>query len=815
MKRVHGIIKMTDLVWLLLISATIPGILSCSDRIDIYAENPTQNLEDGGKLNIDIELHTPGNQRETPTRSAKLDDDIENLISEVAVLLFYADASGNPDKLIEILQPNYLDRDENDNTLYHANFTTFLTGDIKSHHLRIGILANADTQLEKLTDSEKETDDIKFSDIRRLLTESIADDSTDLLGDFEPKLPTPDGAPFVMWGLPDNIIKAEGDASFTIECCLMRSLARFDVELSETLKGSGLFDFRSVHFYKPSTTIVHIPDNSNISGTTDETGHPYYFTSSTTLSDDNTVFHRWDYAESVEDGKFEYTCYVPEGEVVMNGINGGKGKPRDANHIMRPAVIVGGYYNGSNEMSYYRIDICDNEGNLIDILRNHQYLIRIRSVLGPGQPTPDEAYDNRNVCIVAEITDWCLVQSDVMYYGAEWITVTQRVIDLTGNAGSGTTFIINSSVPLDEWEFKLGEDGDFSQSQLLESENFFVTRPIEEKGSKILVVTKHDLNAGAQPVSERLYVRIGNRVLFYITINQYPLSDDNWFVGEYIAGNKGPWVGVINFPIGGADPDIPTGSFIDFLRWLFGGDYSGGIGEGDNYSPTDYIDYIFFDFISWFFTDEYGHLIGGTLEEWNEEYKYPIGILMYDFMKWMLGPEFHREIEGPDVDPYDPSRPETTTVGALITMRLLEWLKVQDFLRELEGITDKPYDPENPEYTSVGSEVIMQFISWFKTIDFTGFLEGANTSTGSGDDKEENDSGSFDSLMDFFNWYVGTSIQKFVGGEETPDDPDIPANPEIEKGDIPTDFEKWDENHEINKDLFHGEEYEEEIQNEI
>lgn len=794
---------------LLLMAAAL--VVSCSDFIFDY-EGDCSEPGSGprvitGFLNVDLEVHTPGKQRQLPARGGRLDDDRENLITDAAVLLFIADDNGNPDKFIDVLTPYLLERDQNDNTLYHANFATPLTEEIISRRLRVGILANGASILEPLQQAKESGQTLTMNDVRQLLTSKLSDSSTNFEDMHDPLTPSDEGAPFVMWGLPNNIIKADKEATFVIEACLMRSLARFDIALGDELQKSGLFDFRSVYFFKPSNTVVHIPEQSRIAATADETGHPYYYTTSPTLDSDNRVFYHWDYPETVENGDFSYTCYVPEGEVIMKGKNGGVGKPRDINHPVRPAVIVGGYFNGASVMSYYRIDICNEEGNLIDILRNHLYKIIIRSVLGPGQPTPEEAYDNNNITIVAEITDWCLVDNDVMYNGADWISVTTRTINLTGNAGAGTTFIINSSVPLSQWEFKLGEDGDFTTANLLESDNFFVTRPIQERGSRILVVTKRTLPAGESPVTERLYVRIGGRVLFYITITQYPLQSDYWFLGDTFLGNSGPWTGVIDFPIGGEDPDIPPGSFIDFLRWLFGGNFSGTIGDGDNVSDSEYVNDFFWKFITWFFTDEYGHVIGGTPEDWNEDWSHPIAIIIFDFVKWMLGDDYYREIEGPDLDPYDPNNPSYTTVGALIAMRFMEWLRVQEFLKELEGFDDTPYDPNNPDYTTIGSEVLMKFLAWVRQIDFTGILEGFTGAGGGGPGEEETTFGSIDTLLSLLDWYSGAVISKNIGGDEgNPDNPDKPDDPTVIPGNFDHDAGDWDGNHGINKDIFIGEE---------
>lgn len=65
-------------------------------------------------------------------------------------------------------------------------------------------------------------------------------------------------------------------------------------------------------------------------------------------------------------------------------------------------LIVGGYYNGSSSVTYYRIDLYDpgadpaaatgpTAANRFDLLRNYAYVVDIRQVKGPGYPDPEQA----------------------------------------------------------------------------------------------------------------------------------------------------------------------------------------------------------------------------------------------------------------------------------------------------------------------------------------------------------------------------------------------------------------------------------------
>ena len=59
--------------------------------------------------------------------------------------------------------------------------------------------------------------------------------------------------------------------------------------------------------------------------------------------------------------------YLPEADLSW-------GTVFDGNHTNRLAIIVGGYYNSSADLSYYRVDFTnDVSGDKMNILRNHVY----------------------------------------------------------------------------------------------------------------------------------------------------------------------------------------------------------------------------------------------------------------------------------------------------------------------------------------------------------------------------------------------------------------------------------------------------------
>ena len=71
-------------------------------------------------------------------------------------------------------------------------------------------------------------------------------------------------------------------------------------------------------------------------------------------------------------------------------------------------IVVGGYYNRNEKLSYYRMDFDpDNKENAFgQILRNHKYIFNVKKVSAPGWDNPDDAANNQSAHIVAEVRQW-------------------------------------------------------------------------------------------------------------------------------------------------------------------------------------------------------------------------------------------------------------------------------------------------------------------------------------------------------------------------------------------------------------------------
>lgn len=97
------------------------------------------------------------------------------------------------------------------------------------------------------------------------------------------------------------------------------------------------------------------------------------------------------------------------GKIYLPEANLSWGTVYDGNHTNRLAIIVGGYYNSSADLSYYRVDITnDVSGDKMNILRNHVYQFTIKKVEAAGYGTAELAYNSKpkNLGFEATVEPW-------------------------------------------------------------------------------------------------------------------------------------------------------------------------------------------------------------------------------------------------------------------------------------------------------------------------------------------------------------------------------------------------------------------------
>ncbi len=319
-----------------------------------------------------------------------------------------------------------------------------------------------------------------------------------------------------MWGIAtrpvDTSLRAQG-----LGITLLRDRARVTFSTDTEKVPPTLFTPADMRVMKASTRMALIPDPENISGTK---------ATAPTIPDGNANTGEPQCDLTAENPRL----YIAEADVLMDGI----GEPDDENRLKRPAIIIGGYYRGATEPCYYRVDFKRGE-SLIDVLRNHSYNITVTAVNGPGEDTPEEAYNSIVASIDATITTWEDIDNDVAFDGANWIAMP-RIAVIGPEEGAETTLSLSSNVNPSLWETVWTSADDAT--------HFAVTLPeaLDDNNSGTLTVKALTaLPEGEQSRTAQLQILVTPRLRLIVNIvQQRGGSDDGqhtgWLDGGFIPG---------------------------------------------------------------------------------------------------------------------------------------------------------------------------------------------------------------------------------------------------------------------------------------
>jgi len=189
---------------------------------------------------------------------------------------------------------------------------------------------------------------------------------------------------FPMWGETIPIEISENTYSPTIN--LYRALARIDVglnfgisdgKLTEQAYGIGNFQLKEIIVYRTYDKGFVAPINTNF------TTAPSVPSSAIQHADNSPL----NYLIENIGGANSYVreIYVPEADLPISPTN-------DNVHC----IVVGGYYNNSSVVSYYRLDFATETNDTrtyLPILRNHRYAFNIIQVRGTGATSAQKALD--------------------------------------------------------------------------------------------------------------------------------------------------------------------------------------------------------------------------------------------------------------------------------------------------------------------------------------------------------------------------------------------------------------------------------------
>ncbi|MCL2561378.1 MAG: hypothetical protein FWE10_03530 [Rikenellaceae bacterium] len=342
-----------------------------------------------------------------------------------------------------------------------TNTITTVTANTKSFTVRIPegnfelvILANA-MNIVNAVDASLTVGTTTKSQVYGLLTESLPARTpwTALSGVWNAQPGSSGYKPFPMWGE----VTVDTESSTTVSATLLRMLAKInltflDQSISDKLELEEIilcnYNFQGYLAsptwaqWTPSTPGVANPFTSS-----NQTGFANGLLYANTASYSNIIGVNVAGVQVCKDEIFLFEVAAPANPLIP------------AQRTASLCLIVKGRYAGDTESSYYRINMVNN-GNFLNILRNHNYDVVIQDVRGPGANTGEIAYDSETVNITAIVRQWNAgYEVDVDYSGQFQLIVSQSEFDFDGTGAPAQELEVFSNHPAG-WtiEFESGVD---------------------------------------------------------------------------------------------------------------------------------------------------------------------------------------------------------------------------------------------------------------------------------------------------------------------------------------------------------------------
>lgn len=320
---------------------------------------------------------------------------------------------------------------------------------------------------------------------------------------------------------------------------MLRDLARVEIDATPV---ADRFTLSDVYIYRPSSTRCLMP---SLQAERDLAAAGHVITPSLPAAPDfSTVDTPWHYPGVAIQNVVTHEVYIPEGDVIM----GGEAIPCDERHTDRPAIVVGAYYKDSPVLTYYRIDFREPDGTpaegddqaykLIDILRNHSYNITVRSVSGPGQDTPDDAYEAIEARISSDVIDWRNIDQEITWQtsGESWMSVETKQVELGGYLGSYREISIAGDTDPVTPDMIAWDDPAQTRFTV---EPVITSGPDEETGEwagTLLITSLQALHDGDEPITESFTITAGVLTL-HVTVTQRPCFGTAWDDGGNVSGS--------------------------------------------------------------------------------------------------------------------------------------------------------------------------------------------------------------------------------------------------------------------------------------
>ena len=393
----------------------------------VYENRTTPENEEEREITIQIAI--PGVQSST---LRAMDGAKENMIRTVDVLVFHVGEDGN----------DYYDyyarvRKSNNNT--EGAETQLLDVILRTKtSQRLVVITNARAEVSALLGIDSWKNSGKNAMLSQLVsTMANVGDQWNTSTDYT-ALP--------MWGESDKIDITSTTSSLNTSIPLLRMVAKVNVQLDKSKVNPDQFKLKSVRLYNTNTMGRIVPNPSAVAS---GSGIDRLYVTAPSIPAGAQNYH----------GPLVYSgneAFASPGEldVAMKGAiyTFETAVPTNLNRLNVTGLVIGGMYKNDAKITYYRVDFLNNDKSFRNILRNHNYEIKIVAVDGPGYDTPEEAWENYGENMEVTILEWDDPGMEhIVFDGQYFLSVSRNQfffsMDARENKESDNTLVVKTDYP--------------------------------------------------------------------------------------------------------------------------------------------------------------------------------------------------------------------------------------------------------------------------------------------------------------------------------------------------------------------------------
>jgi hypothetical protein len=224
-------------------------------------------------------------------------------------------------------------------------------------------------------------------------------------------------------------------------------------------------------------------------------------------------------------------------------------------------IVVGGFWNGAPNMTYYRIDFNAPGQPFGQILRNYDYRFTITHASAPGFTDRDQAANSIAESMVVDIAPWNILESKVFIGNSagDYIILDRSTVNVAGTAASVGYLEVFSSKPFTfgftnstgAGPFVRSDDpapaplvGNYTTATVITYENI---GSLPVMYTSIITLTANADNATGSTQTEQLYIMSDIDALWDldVVVDQLPIPQEkiNILSAGTSYGSLGSWFG--------------------------------------------------------------------------------------------------------------------------------------------------------------------------------------------------------------------------------------------------------------------------------